>query len=373
MGDSLRPDWSGRLRRLWRSDRGSSAPAFIISSPVNIKYLTGFEGTAGLISTPSATWLLLDGRYEQAARQARSAGAIADVGIRLVPGRFDKTVAELVAEIGLTECAFEAESVTVATLEAWRRAMPGIVFAATYQWVEELRAIKESFELDRIRAACRATSEVGRALGQWVAAGRTELEISHDIDAALLRAGCTRTAFPTIVASGPASAHPHARPTDRQLRDGDLVVLDFGGVLDGYCGDLTRMAGVGPIPAEARTMFDAVRAAHGAALAAVRAQALAADVDTAARRVLAERGFGDAFLHATGHGLGLEVHEAPRLGRAGEDRSQTANRLQAGMVCTIEPGAYLERIGGVRLEDDVLVTAEGNEVLTDVPRDLLPA
>jgi Xaa-Pro aminopeptidase len=204
-----------------------------------------------------------------------------------------------------------------------------------------------------------------------VRAGRTERDIAQDIDAALLRAGCSRSAFPTIVASGPASAHPHARPTDRRLRDDDLVVLDFGGVLDGYCGDLTRMAGVGRVSAEARTLFDAVRAAQGAALAAVRAQALAYEVDAAARRVLVDHGFGDAFLHATGHGLGLEVHEAPRLGKPDEDRSHTATRLEAGMVCTIEPGAYLDGLGGVRLEDDVLVTAEGCEVLTDVPRDLL--
>jgi len=372
MGDLLRPDWSGRLRRLWESDRGLSAPALIVSSPINIKYLTGFEGTAALLATPSATELLLDGRYEHAARDARATGDVADVGIRRVAGRVDATLAQVVGEFGLKSCAFEAESVTVATIEAWRRVMPDVTFVPAYQWIEGLRSIKDSFELDRIRAACRATSEVGRALGEFVAAGRTEREIAADIDSALLRAGCSRSAFPTIVASGPASAHPHARPSDRRLREGDLVVLDFGGVKDGYCGDLTRMAGVGRVSAEAQTMFDAVRAAHGAALAAVRAQVLAGEVDTAARRVLMEQGFGDAFLHATGHGLGLEVHEAPRLGRAGEDSSQTANRLEAGMVCTIEPGAYLEGIGGVRLEDDVLVTAEGSEVLTDVPRDLLP-
>ena len=372
MGDPLRPDWSGRLRRLWESDRGLSAPALLVSSPINIKYLTGFEGTALLVATPTGTQLLLDGRYEHAARNARAASAIADVDIRRVEGRVDATLVRVLADFNLKSCGFEAESVTVATLEAWRRVMPAVTFVPTYQWVEGLRAIKDAFELNRVRAACRATSEVGCALGQFVAAGRSEREIAGDIDAALLRAGCSRTAFPTIVASGPASAHPHARPTDRRLRDGDLVVLDFGGVLDGYCGDLTRMAGVGRVSAEARTMFEAVRAAHGAALATVRAQVLAAEVDTAARRVLMERGFGEAFLHATGHGLGLEVHEAPRLGRAGEDSSQTANRLEAGMVCTIEPGAYLEGIGGVRLEDDVLVTAEGSEVLTDVPRDLLP-
>ena len=372
MGESLRPDWSGRLRRLWRSRQGSSAPALIVSSPINIKYLTGFDGTAGmLLSTPSETWLLVDGRYEHAAREAQMSGALAEARIRRVEGRFDRTVTDLASKLAVEKCGFEAEHVTVATLEAWRRTLPSVNFTPTFRWVEELRVTKDALEVDRIRAACQATSEVGRALAQWVTAGRTELEVAQDIDAALVRAGCTRSAFPTIVASGPSSAHPHARPTDRRLRPGDLVVLDFGGVLDGYCGDLTRMAGVGRVSAEALTLFDAVRAAQGAALAAVRAQALAYEVDAAARGVLVAHGFGDAFLHATGHGLGLEVHEAPRLAKADEDQSYAAVQLEAGMVCTIEPGAYLEGIGGVRLEDDVLVTAEGCEVLTDVPRDLL--
>ena len=191
------------------------------------------------------------------------------------------------------------------------------------------------------------------------------------------RSGLARPAFATIVASGPNSALPHARPTDRRLQKGDLVVLDFGGVLDGYCGDLTRMAGVGEVTAEARALFEAVRAAQVAALAAVRAEALVSEVDTAARRVLTAHGFGDAFLHATGHGLGLEVHEAPRIGRpsesrgGGRDEPGELDRLAAGMVCTIEPGAYVEQVGGVRLEDDVVVTDEGCEVLTEAPRDLL--
>ena len=146
------------------------------------------------------------------------------------------------------------------------------------------------------------------------------------------------------------------------------MVLDFGGRLDGYCGDLTRMAGIGQVGAEARALFDAVRDAQAAALAAVRAGVLSSGVDAAARQVLETRGLGEAFLHATGHGLGLEVHEAPRLAREDPDR---ATRLEAGMVCTIEPGAYVDGLGGVRLEDDVLVTTEGCEVLTDAPRDLL--
>ena len=379
MGDFDRPDWSGRLRRLWRAP-SADVSALVVSSPANIKYLCGFDGSAGLVvSSPERTWLLVDGRYDRSARLARAAGELADVEVATMTGSLERLLSTLTSNIAAGPIGFEAQHVTVATLMAWERACPERSFIATTNLIERLRIIKESAELDRIRRACRLTSDIVRELGQWVRAGRTERAIAWDIDNAMRRAGATRPAFDTIVASGPNSALPHARPTDRLLQSGDLVVLDFGGVLDGYCGDLTRMAGVGEVTTEARGLFDAVRAAQVAALAAVRAEAPVLEVDAAARRVLTTHGFGDAFLHATGHGLGLEVHEAPRLGRRsdsnsdrpGEPSDREMDRLAAGMVCTIEPGAYVEGIGGVRLEDDVVVTDEGCEVLTEAPRDLL--
>jgi Xaa-Pro aminopeptidase len=180
------------------------------------------------------------------------------------------------------------------------------------------------------------------------------------------RAGFSGPAFPTIVASGPNSALPHATPGGRRLAQGDLVVLDFGGVLGGYCVDLTRMAAVGRLAPQALALFDAVRDAHDAAIRHLAPGVTGAEVDAAARSVLEARGLGPAFLHGTGHGLGLDVHEAPRISRGGAETV-----LAAGMVCTIEPGAYVEGLGGVRLEDDVLVTDTGRDVLTDAPRDLL--
>ena len=196
-------------------------------------------------------------------------------------------------------------------------------------------------------------------LGTIVARGQTEQAVASGIDAALVDAGFQRPAFSTIVASGPNSALPHARPTSRRLEPGDLVVLDFGGVLDGYCVDLTRMAAVGSPTASAMALYEGVREANASAVRAVRPGVPASDIDRAARAVLEAR---------TGHGLGLEVHEAPRLARPD---SEPQERLEAGMVFTIEPGAYVEGIGGVRLEDDVLVTPGGCEVLTTVPHDLL--
>ena len=368
MGDLLRPDWSGRLNRAWRRAAADDRAALVVSNPTNLLYLCGFTGTAGvLVLTPTARYLMLDGRYEQSTREAIAAGDVGPVDVRPVPARLDQALAGVSSELPAGEIAFEADHVTVSTLRGWQAAMPTRSLIATSGLIEALRTIKDPQELRVIREACARTAEVARHLRSWVAEGKTERQVASDIDSAMSRAGLSRPAFPTIVASGPNSAHPHARPTDRRLTRGDLVVLDFGGVLDGYCGDLTRMAGVGQIEANAQALVDAVRAAQSAAIAAVRAGSLGSDVDAAARTLLTERGLGAAFVHATGHGLGLDVHEAPRLGRD----SGTPVRLEAGTVCTIEPGAYVEGLGGARLEDDVLVTAEGCEVLTDAPRELL--
>jgi Xaa-Pro aminopeptidase len=369
MGDRLRADWSGRLDRAWRAASAPGRAAFVVSTPVNLSYLCGFNGSQGLlVLSEGPAWLLLDGRYAHAVRGAIAAGQAGPVEVRLVPGRFDQALASLLPELPEGDVAFEAEHVTVATLATWQKAVNPRALVATSGVIETLRSVKDAQELQAIRRACTRLSDVARGLKNWVAGGRTERAVAADIDAALFQAGFERLAFPTIVASGPNSAHPHARPGDRLLQNGDLVVLDFGGVLDGYCGDLTRMATVGQPRAETLALVNAVRAAQDAALTMVRPGVLAADVDGAARGVLTRHGLGEAFLHATGHGLGLEVHEAPRIGRADADR---VVRLQAGMVCTIEPGAYVDGLGGARMEDDILVTADGCEVLTDAPRDLL--
>jgi len=187
--------------------------------------------------------------------------------------------------------------------------------------------------------------------------------VAAAIDSAMRTAGFQRPAFDTIVASGPNGALPHARPTDRTLLAGEGVVLDFGGVYDGYCVDLTRTLQLGRVSARFRRMFDAVRDAQAAGIAAVRPGARAIDIDGAARAVLDARGLGEAFGHGTGHGLGLEVHEEPRLSKL----APAEEVVSAGMVFTIEPGAYVAGVGGVRIEDDVLVVSGGCELLTDVP------
>jgi len=195
--------------------------------------------------------------------------------------------------------------------------------------------------------------------------GRTERAVAADIEEAMRAAGFSRPAFETIVASGPNSALPHARPTDRRIESGEPTVLDFGGVYDGYCVDLTRTVQLGAISQALGRLYHAVRAAQEAAIRAVRPGVAASTIDAAARSVLDGYGLGKAFGHGTGHGLGLEVHEEPRIARA--VARQPDPLVEPGMVFTIEPGAYVPGVGGVRIEDDVLVTEDGCEVLTKPP------
>jgi len=235
--------------------------------------------------------------------------------------------------------------------------------------VERPRLVKDAGEIETLREAGRLLSAVAvDVLEHVVRAGRTELEMAADIDWRVKRAGFDKTAFDTIVASGPNSALPHARPTSRRAEAGELVVVDFGGMLRGYAVDMTRTVGLGTVPDEARRIYEAVLEAQTAAIAAAgQPEATTGEVDAAARDTLARHGLDGVFGHGTGHGLGLDVHEAPRLSRRSAEVPGT-DRLEAGMVFTIEPGAYVEGIGGVRIEDDVVRLDGGCALLTDVPR-----
>jgi Xaa-Pro aminopeptidase len=369
MAEDFRPDWPGRLTRVQSSLVSENLEALVVSTPVNVAYLTGFTGSAGLlVLAPRTRFLVVDGRYEGAVRQDLAAGRLADVAVERVEGRFDRTLGALLAREGIRRAGFEAAHTTVATLDRWQASSPGVEWAATERIVERRRAVKDAGEIAVLRRAAWMLSDVARGLAGLARRNRSEREIATAIDEALLQTGFERIAFPTIVATGPLSAHPHARPTGRRPVPGDLVLLDFGGVLDGYCVDLTRMAVVGPPFPEALALYEGVAAAHAAAIQAVRPGVAAWEIDRAARQALEARGLGSAFVHSTGHGLGLEIHEGPRIARVESDGTDT---IEAGMVFTIEPGAYREGLGGVRLEDDVFVTPNGCEVLTDAPRELL--
>lgn len=349
--------------------------ALIVTSPINIRYLTNHTGTAGvLVATPDAFHLLVDFRYQEAVR-ATQATAAACPSLRLwqVPGSYDEALVGCLAEIGVRAVGFEAAHVAVARHQRLRRALEtrGLVVALhpTERVVEQIRMVKDEFEMALLRDAAARLGPVAEAARAAVRAGVTERDLARQIEVSLRDAGYERLAFDTIVASGPHSALPHYRAGDRVLARGDLVVLDFGGVLDGYCCDLTRTVTVGPSGPEAQRLHGAVLEAQQAAIAAVRPDIPASLVDAAARQVLEGYGLGAAFGHGTGHGLGLDVHEEPRITRPRPDIPDVT--LRPGMVFTIEPGVYLAGQGGVRIEDDVLVTPTGCEVLTHVTYELV--
>lgn len=369
MTSPFRPDWTGRQARLRTLVTSMHLDALVVTTPLNVTYLTGFTGSSGLLVVfPERVVFVTDGRYDLVVRRATAEGRMAAMDLSRVARRYDLTLAEVLFHAGASRVGFEAGHVTVSTLGTWGRVAPGITWLPYERLVEGLRMIKDANEIEVFRRGGRLISDVARQLPSILALGGTERDVADRIEAAILGAGFERLAFPTIVAAGPNSAQPHSTPGTRHLADGDLVVLDFGGVLDGYCVDLTRAAAVGRVSEDAKSLFDAVYEARNAAVKAVKVGQKTSDVDAAARGVLEARGLGEAFSHSTGHGLGLEIHEAPRVARADPESPEL---VEAGMVFTIEPGAYLESVGGVRLEDDVLVTAGGPEVLTDAPLGLI--
>ena len=348
--------------------------ALIVTAPANIRYLTNHTGTAGIaVVTPEAIHLLIDFRYEEAVRELQaSASACPTLTTWRVSASYDEALLHCLAEIGVTSVGFDAGHVTVARHEWLVRSAASrghaLQFRATERVVEELRLVKDVGEVAALRESARRLAAVADAAFRHARAGTAERAVAAAIEAAMREAGYERPAFDTIVASGPNAALPHYRAADRILQPGDVVVLDFGGVLDGYCCDLTRTISVGSPSAEGLRVHGAVLAAQQAAIAAVRPGVAATAIDAAARAVLDDHGLGAAFGHGTGHGLGLEVHEEPRITRPQQD--VPSRLLERGMVFTIEPGAYLPGWGGVRIEDDVLVTAQGFEVLTSVSHSL---
>lgn len=356
-----------RLSRLRDDMREAGVDALVITNLVNLRYLTRFNGTAGAaVIAGTRCQLLVDFRYVISARDA-IAGA--PIELAVVDSTYEAAIVALLHASAARTVGIEAGSMTVSRFQHLSDALGGsVILMPTERVVERRRAVKDDREIEILREAGKRLSGVARQLRSFLRPGRTELEIAADIDRAIRAAGFERPAFETIVASGPNGARPHARPGSRTVREPDGVVLDFGGVYDGYCVDLTRTLQLGGSAPEFGRLMQAVEEAQAAAIAAVRPGARPSEIDGAARMTLARHGLAEAFGHGTGHGLGLEVHEEPRISKL--PGALPDDPVVPGMVFTIEPGAYIEGLGGVRIEDDVLVVEDGCEVLTDVPIDL---
>jgi len=351
--------------------------AFVVTSRSNILYLTNFDGSAGVALVDDVgIRLLTDSRYLAAVREMQStAHACPNLELEDVAGSYDAALVAVLERVGARAIGFEAEHMTVrrhewltCTLEASRS---DARLVATESIIERSRVVKDDHELAVFAEAGRRLSDVAAQVFTKVRAGRSERAIAADIDFLLRSGGFEHPAFETIVASGPNAALPHARASERTLSEGDLVVLDFGGVYDSYCVDLTRTVAVGHASSRAREVHSAVREAQRQAIAAVSPGISRFGIDAAARAALGAAGMGEAFGHGTGHGLGLDVHEDPRIVqlRSGVDTRDEA--IAANMVFTVEPGAYFPGWGGVRIEDDIAVTQDGARLLTTVTTELL--
>ena len=348
----------GRIARLRARLADDGIDAAVITAAANVLWLTGFGGSNGtLVVTGDGAVLVTDSRYaEQAPEQLEAAGCDAEVVIAGDPVSVGVKRFGSAAAVGLEEAVAWGEQ------RRWAAATTAELTPMA-EVVEELRAVKDPAELARIEAAAAVADEALAEIRPRLRAGVSEIEIQRGIDDAIRARGAAGPAYDTIVASGPNSARPHARPTGRELAPGDLLIIDAGAAVDGYRSDMTRTFVVGEPSAEAADMIELVTRAQAAGVAAVRPDAEAGAVDAACRSVIDEAGMGDAFVHGTGHGVGLDIHELPRV------RSGSTAILRPGHVLTVEPGVYVEGRGGVRVEDSVVVTEDGCRSLTRHPKD----
>lgn len=338
--------------------------ALVVTDLTNVRWLTGFTGSAGVLVVRRHDLVLVtDGRYqEQAADQLGAAGVEAGVEITR------ETDARLAAVLdGIGRVALEADHVTWDAQQRWAGALSTELVPVVGLLVG-LRAVKDEGEVDRLERAAEIADAALADVRHLLHERPTERQLARALESAMLDHGAQGPSFETIVASGPNGARPHARPSDRVIgtEDGELVVLDFGALYDGYHSDMTRTFVVGEPSATQTRMLEVVRASQEAGVRAVRAGVRAVDVDAACRAVIDDAGWGDSFVHGTGHGIGLVIHEEPRVS------TESTALLAPGHCITVEPGVYLTEHGGVRIEDSVVVTATGSRHLTSSPYDPVP-
>jgi len=353
----------GRRRRavLRQAARQAKLDAMLVTSPQDVRYLTGFTGDDSVVVFARA-WacLVTDGRYSQ-----RAAGECGDIAVHVRSGSMSKAIAAVLAGKGVRRLGVQADHVTLKYRCALAAAIGGRRIRPVCDVVAPLRALKDASELVAIGKAVRIAERAFRALlagGAKALVGRTERDVAAELDYLMRRFGATGSAFETMVAAGPGAANPHYTPGDTRIRRNQAVLVDWGAVADGYCSDLTRVVLIGRIPPKVVDAYEVVLRAQSAAITAVAPGVKMASVDAAGRRIVARAGYGEAFTHSLGHGLGREVHEQPILSRLAK------GRLRKGMVVTVEPGIYLPGLGGVRVEDDVLVTSTGRRRISSLPR-----
>lgn len=348
-----------RRERLFPALRTARAGGLLITALPNIRYLTRFSGSnAALLLTEERALLFTDPRYELQASQE------SDCEVKVAKGPLFKEVAKWIKRLRLRSVGFEENRISFDSYGQVKNAVPGIRLKPLADSVEQLRAVKSREEIATIKASVQLNSAALDLALRRFQGSMTEIDLVAEIEYRMRRLGADGPAFETIVASGERSALPHARPSPHPISRNQLLLIDMGARVAGYASDMTRTYAIGKLSTKLRRMYSAVLESQLAAVNAVRSGISCARVDGAAREALGRHGLAKLFVHSTGHGLGLEIHERPRIGR------KERTKLETGMVVTIEPGAYCEGLGGIRIEDTVAVTSRGCEVLTPTGKEL---
>ena len=361
----LLPDYSKRRDRLLRGLRSQGAKNLLITSPYNVSYLTGFTGEDSFLwITPKEVVLLSDARYEE---QIQSEVKDVELLIRAPSTTIIDAAANALAVRDQAEIWVEAASTSVAQWERLGSRLPNKALASCSGAVERLREIKDAYELNAIQDSIRIAERAFKATTELLEPEMSEKQIADELEFAMRRLGAESAAFKIIVGVGERSALPHGRPSNKPLRDSSFVLIDWGAKKNGYLSDLTRIVltdkpRANKPSAKLEKMYRAVLQAQMDAIAAIKPGVLMSQIDAVARKALEKAGLEKRFTHGLGHSFGLEIHESVRLGK-GQERP-----LEAGMVVTVEPGVYIPGFGGVRIEDDVLVTDSGNQVLTSLAK-----
>ena len=353
-------DHSGRIERLRSSLESMDVDGCLITNLTNVRYLTGFSGTNGqVLVTSSGATFFTDPRYA-----ARAGDLVQAADVAIYPTKLTDALIPRLQRVGVKRLAIESATTTLVERDRLASHLSAIELVGVEDAVERLRRRKEPAEIEAIAAAAKLADDAFTWMLDRLVPGTTEREVALDLEMRMRTAGADAISFDPIVGSGPLSAHIHHSPSTRAFEKGDLVLLDFGCRVDGYCSDMTRTVVLGPASDEQREIYDVVLAAQKAGIGAVREGVAGIDVDSAARGVVDAAGYRDRFPHSLGHGVGLDIHETPAL-RLSEVP------LAVGEVVTIEPGIYVEGDGGVRIEDMVVVTESGCNNLTGSPKEKL--
>lgn len=348
-------DYSGRISNLRRSFESLEVDALLLTSVTNVRYLTGFSGTnAQALITGDKAVFFSDPRY-----RARATELVQGPEVAIYPNKLTELLGDHLD--GSRRIGIEGGTMTLAQHEQISSALDGTELKVTADAVEDLRRVKEPAEIELIRRAVAIADEAYSWILERIGPGTVERDVAFDLEVRMRSQGAEDVSFEPIVGSGPLSAHIHHTAGDRVFELGDLILMDFGARFDGYCSDMTRTVVLGTASDEQRSQYEIVLAAQQRGIDAAAADAACAEVDAAARDHITEAGFGDSFAHGLGHGVGLDIHEAPRLGKLSEDALKTRE------VVTIEPGIYLDG-GGIRVEDCVLIGSTGAEILTGSPK-----